>query len=68
MTTGHESTSALELSLVNFDDDTCDSAAPIAGFGGFGGFDDDGGAHEKTAESEGSGQNFWTDGFDTMFV
>ena len=67
MTTGHESTSALELSLVNFDHDTCDSTAPIADFGGFDGRNDDD-VHGKTTEGVDLGENFWTDGFDTMFV
>ena len=60
--------SAPEPSLVNFDDDTCDSAAPIADFEGLDGGNGDDDVHGKPTEGVDSGQNFWTDGFVTMFV
>ncbi|KAF9651626.1 hypothetical protein BDM02DRAFT_3184375 [Thelephora ganbajun] len=68
MPTGHEveSTSALGLSLVNFDDDWCDPAASMTDFGGFdvrGNGDD----VEEVAEGVDSDEMCWANMFDTMF-
>jgi hypothetical protein len=59
--------SALDLSLMNFDDDMSDPTTFIAGFGGFnaGGNDDD--VKERVDDVD-SGEGWWTDTFDTMFV
>lgn len=53
---------------MNFDDETSDPAAAFAaGFGGFnvGGNDND---VKETTEDIDSGESWWTDALDTMFV
>lgn len=60
--------SALDLSLMNFDDDMSDPTTFVAGFGGFdaGGNDDD--VKEGGVDGVDSCEGWWTDGFERTFV
>jgi hypothetical protein len=60
------STSAPGPSLVNFDDGTCNLAAPKEGPEGFGGGDDD--DAKDTVEGKDSDGKSWKDGLDTMLA
>jgi len=64
MTPGHESESALGVSLGNLYDDMCDPTVSVSGFGGFDGGDD----VREAAEGVDSDEGCWADAFDTMLV
>lgn len=69
MTTGYEleSTSAFGLPVVDFHTEVSDPTAYTADFGGFdivGGDDNP----KETVEGVDSGEGWWMDAFDTMFV
>jgi hypothetical protein len=69
MTTGDEleSTSALILSLVNFDDDMRDPTASVGDFGGF--YVPGNGEYTKeVVEGADSDEGYWRDAFDTTLV
>ena len=52
--------SALGLNLMNFDDDMSDPTTSVAGFGGF--------DVNEGVDGVNSGEGWFTDAFDTMFV